>query len=253
MKKSRAEVEARQKDILAMVGERGEISVAELAQKLGVSLLTIRRDLQCLEEEALLERFYGGVRRGGNLKTEEAADKAAACCDRIAKYAASLVGDGDSIFINTSSTALRIIPYIKSRNVTVITNNGNAIHVPHQPDLSIILTGGELRYMKGAMVGDYALASLSRVIAKKCFVGCSGLSLESGMTTENANEVNTNEMMLNRVTDRAYILADHRKIGKKSSFVSWPIENVTDVITDTETADQAARQFEQSGIRIYRV
>lgn len=253
MKRSRSEVEERRKEILMMVGENGEVTVAELAKRLNVSLLTVRRDLQYLEDEAFLERFYGGAKRGANLKEEEVKSEVDVCREGIARYAASLVEDGDSIFINTSSTVLRMIKYIKSRNVTVITNNGNAISGVHPPNVSIILTGGELRHRKGAMVGDFAIGSLSKVTAKKSFIGCSGVSLESGMTTEAANEVNINEMMFSRVTDRAFILADHQKIGKNSSFVSCPVENITDVITDTHVSDDMAEKFKKLGVRLYRV
>lgn len=253
MKRSRLEVEERRKKILTMVGENGEVTVAHLSESLGVSLLTVRRDLQYLEDEAFLERFYGGAKRGAHLKEQEVRAEVDVCRETIARYAASLVEDGDSIFINTSSTALRMIKYIKSKNVTVITNNGNAIHSVLPSNLSIILTGGELRHMKGAMVGDFTLASLSRVTAKKSFIGCSGVSLESGMTTENANEVQINETMFSRVTDRAYILADHLKIGKNSSFVSCAVENITDIITDTHVPDLVAEEFKQSKIRMYRV
>jgi DeoR/GlpR family transcriptional regulator of sugar metabolism len=253
MKKSRSEVEQRRKDILTIVSENGEASVAELSDKLKVSPLTIRRDLQFLEDENFLERFYGGAKRGANLKEDEVRAEIDVYRETIAKYAASLVEDGDSIFINTSSTALRMIKYIKSENVTVITNNGNVINGVHPPNLSIILTGGELRYMKGAMVGDFALNSLSRVTAKKSFIGCSGISLQSGMTTELANEVQINEIMFSRVTERAYILADHLKVEKNSSFVSCPINKITDIITDTQVSDDVAEAYKQNGIRMHRV
>jgi len=253
MKKSRSEVEERRRQILTMVGENGEVTVAELADRLNVSLLTVRRDLQYLEDEAFLERFYGGAKRGVNLKAEEVKNEVDVCREGIARYAASLVEDGDSIFINTSSTVLRMLKYIKSKNVTVITNNGNAINSVCPPNVSIILTGGELRNRKGVMVGDFAIPNLSKITAQKSFIGCSGVSLESGMTTEAANEVNINEMMFSKVTGKAFILADHQKIGKNSSFVSCPIENITDVITDTRVPDSMAEEFKKLGVRLHRV
>ena len=162
------------------------MTVSTLAEQLQVSPLTIRRDLQYLEEHKLLERFYGGARTGG---AEEARKNSRELRkERIARYAASLVEDRDSIFINTSSTALAMVKYIKSRRVTIITNNGNIINEENPSQATIILLGGELRYMKGAMVGDFAKNNLSQVTAKKSFIGCSGLSPDIGMTTEMVSE-----------------------------------------------------------------
>lgn len=94
-------------------------------------------------------------------------DIVSVCRDLIARYAASLVEDGDTIFINTSSNALKLIAYVKSQNVTVITNNGKAINHEKADGVSIILTGGELRYPKEAMVGDFALRNLQNILPKK--------------------------------------------------------------------------------------
>lgn len=79
---------------------------------------------------------------------------------------AGLVEDGDSILLNTSSTALAMVKYITSRNVTIITNNGNIINEENPSQATIVLLGGELRYQKGAMVGDFTKNSLAYVAAK---------------------------------------------------------------------------------------
>ena len=82
-----------------------------------------------------------------------------------------MVEDGDTIFINTSSTALAMVPYIHAKNVVVITNNGNAITIPHSAEVTIILTGGELRHIKGTMVGEFALDNINMVSTRKTFLG----------------------------------------------------------------------------------
>lgn len=81
----------------------------------------------------------------------------------------------------------------------MITNNGRAIDAERGQGVNVILTGGELRYPKEAMVGDYAIRNLQTVIAKKAFVGCSGIDAVMGMTTENANEVTINQLMVRNV------------------------------------------------------
>lgn len=252
MKKSRSEVEERRKKILALISEQGEVEVAPLAEKFQVSLLTIRRDLQILEDERYLERFYGGARRGAKLAEQFVKNEQDLIRESIARYAASFVEAGDSIFINTSSTALRMVKYIK-QNVTVITNNGNIINMATPPNVTVVLTGGELRYKKGAMVGDFALSSLLRVTAKKSFIGCGGLSAGVGMTTEILNEVNINQAMFERISGKAYILADSSKIGRNRSFVSCPTERITDIITDFEAPKEELDKFRSRGIMIHQV
>lgn len=251
MKRSRKLLKKRRSQILEIVEKLGDVKVLDLAENLGVSPITIRRDLLYLEDRKLLSRYYGGVKVRQEEKLDEV-DEIEICKQKIAKYAASLVEDGDTIFINTSSTALAMIEYITAKDVTVLTNNGNAINHQRSSSLTIILTGGELRHIKGTMVGDPALDSINRTTAKKSFVGCSGLSVEIGMTTEFFNEVKINEAMLTRVVGEAYILADHTKFCKKSSFTSCPIEKIKNIITDDHISGEIIRQYEEKGIKIHQ-
>ena len=193
MKMSRSIVNSRREKVLEIVRENGDVTVNHLAEKFQVSPLTIRRDLQFLEDHRLLERFYGGARNSNQVGEGNGENPRLFRKEKIARYAASLVEDGDSIFINTSSTALAMVKYITSRNVTIITNNGNIINEKNPSQATVVLLGGELRYVKGAMVGDFAMNNLTQVTARKSFMGCGGLCPDTGMTTELLNEVNLNQ------------------------------------------------------------
>ena len=107
MKRERAYVEGRRKQILALMKENPAVRVDELAEKFQVSLITIRRDLQYLEEKNLLVRFYGGAVSAKAEKKEDG--EISVYRNLIAKYAASLVEPGDSLFINSSRNALQIL------------------------------------------------------------------------------------------------------------------------------------------------
>lgn len=253
MKVSRSIVNSRREKILEIIRSDGNVSVTALQEQFQVSLLTIRRDLQYLEDHKLLERFHGGARNGKYHPEWEQRNEVELFREKIAAYAATLVDDGDSIFINTSRTALCIVKYITAKNVTIITNNGLIINEENPSKATVILLGGELRYVKGAMVGEFALNNLNRVTAKKSFVGCSGLSCEMGMTTELLNEVNINELMFSRVTGTSYILADHTKFGNKSSFVSCPVEAISNIITDIKAPSDLVGKFRKKGIEVYQV
>lgn len=251
MKREKAYVDGRRKKILDFLQQNPKIRVDELAEKLDVSVVTIRRDLRFLEEENMVKRFYGGAKVKKEVPKEK--DTVSECRELIARYAASLVEDGDSIFINTSRNALQLISYVKSSNVTVITNNGKAINHEKSDGISIILTGGELRYPKEAMVGDFAVRNLQNIFAKKTFVGCSGISVKSGMTTEIANEVNVNQLMIEHATQEVYILADHTKIGHSSSFTSCDISKVKHLITDEFAPEEELERMRMRGVQVHQV
>lgn len=251
MKRERAYVDKRRNKILEIMEKQPEIRVEELIKILEVSPATIRRDLQYLEDHQKLVRFYGGA--SVKQRKDQEKDEVALYRDLIARYAASLVESGDTLFINTSSNALEMLRYIKKNNVTVITNNGRAINYEHQDGISVILTGGELRYPKEVMAGDFAIRNLQAIFAKKSFVGCSGISEECGMTTEIANEVNINELMINNTLKETYILADHTKIGKNSSFISCAINQISNLITDELAPKDELELIQAAGVKIHIV
>lgn len=250
MKREKAYVDGRREKVLELLRKNPQLRADELADLLDVSVVTLRRDLRWLEEAKKVTRFYGGAKA---LPGTMPPDKVAACRDAIAKYAAALVEDGDTIFINTSRNALKMISYISCRNVTVITNNGKALNHDKADGVSVILTGGELRYPKEAMVGDFALRNLQHIFAKKAFIGCSGISVKTGTTTEIANEVNVNQLMVDHATKDVYVLADHTKIGRSSSFTSCGIRKVKHLITDEFASEEELETMREQGVCIHRV
>ncbi len=110
-----------------------------------------------------------------------------------------------------------------------------------------------MRHPKEALVGDFAIRNLQSVYAKKAFVGCSGISARVGMTTEIANEVNVNELMVEHAGQEVYLLADHTKIGHNSSFTSCGIEMVKNLITDEMAPEEELEQMRAQGVKVYQV
>lgn len=250
MKRNKALVDERRNQILEAIKQDESLSVEALAHQFNVSPLTIRRDLQYWEEKKCLQRFYGGAAFCMDLnKTDE---EQALMNERqlIGKVAASFVEDHDVIFINTSSTALGMIPYIKNKHVTIITNNGKAINIDHDLNVNIVLSGGEIRIPKESLVGDFAINNISRMSAKKSFLGCSGLSSLSGMTTQNLQEVAINELMMNRVSQKVFILADHTKIGNESAFISGTLDKIHTLITSNKANQDELNTFEAMNIQV---
>ncbi|MDD7267968.1 MAG: DeoR/GlpR family DNA-binding transcription regulator [Lachnospiraceae bacterium] len=248
MKRELALVMERRDQLIRLLGEEPDCRVEEMAKRLGVSLITVRRDLQYLEEKKLLTRFYGGARLSAKGLRE--LNDVAYYRDLIARYAATLIRERDSLFINTSMNALALTQYVTAQNVTVITNNGKAITQEHGSGVSILLSGGELRFPKEALVGEYAVQNLKNIFAKKAFIGCSGISARTGTTTEIVNEIRINQLMMEHAAEAVYILADHTKIGRNNGFACYPISQIKHVITDEKADPQEVEAMRAQGIEV---
>ena len=189
MKNSKSVVFKRQQALLKLLKERKTIDVDTASQKLAVSPTTIRRDLDMFEQQHLVERFHGGAKLlEGTLHEEDTTSKDRAFVDReqkeaIARYAAELISDGDTIFMNSSSTALLMLDYLKGKHVIIVTNNAGVIGYPHDPLVTILLTGGEIYQRRKTLIGEFALQTLTKINANKVFLGVGGISVEGGLTT----------------------------------------------------------------------
>jgi DeoR/GlpR family transcriptional regulator of sugar metabolism len=116
----------------------------------------------------------------------------------------------------------------------------------------LVFTGGELRFPKEAMVGDFALNNLNKVTASKCFLGCNGITSDEGLTTAVLQEATINNIMLTRVTGPKYILADRSKIGRRLSFIYGQLRDISLLITDTEVSPNLVEELRQT-IEVFQV
>lgn len=246
MKKSLAEVNTRRDQLFSELVSNPSIKVSDLAIKLKVSELTIRRDLLFLEQKNMIERFYGGARLVSPSKQTDADQRLSRIKHAMARRAAEMVDSGDTIFVNTSSTALLTLGYLKDKEVTVITNNGRALFNNYPSNITIILSGGELHPPKNTLTGDFAIQTLSQVHVSKAILGCSGFSIENGMTTSMHHEMQINKIMLSNCRGKRILLADHSKLGHNANYSSGSAHEIDMLITnDADNHDYAHRiQFE---------
>lgn len=259
MKNSRSIVLHRQQNLLQLLQNEQEIDVDTAAKKLDVSPTTIRRDLIMFEKQHLVERFHGGARLIKDtsqpddledtsippLKESHLEQK-----DIIARYAVNLIDDGDTIFMNSSSTTLRMLDYLKGKRVIIVTNNGNALDYPHDPLVTVILTGGEINPRRHSLVGDFALNTLTKINADKTFIGVGGISVASGISTSVLSETAVNSMMMQRCKKKCYVLAIPKKIGREHNFLSGGIENVDTLVTCTGGDQNEVNNLRKHGIEV---
>ncbi len=254
MRNSQAVIDKRREHILKLLEYRENVSIEELAEQLKTSTITIRRDLEFFEEKNLIERHRGGASMNkNNFTTNIFSSNLALNKHAIAKAAARFVENGDTIFINTSSTALLMLEYISAKQVTIVTNNARAIFCESKENLFVVLTGGELRMPKESLVGDFAINNLNRVKASKSFLGCSGISTKGGFTTAVLQEVAINEVMLHNTIGLKFVLADTNKVGKTHSFLSGSIKDIDYLITDTVADESEVKNLRNSGLKVIQV
>ena len=247
VRKSKSFVAQRRETITNILMERGRISVAELASKLDISPLTVRRDLDHLEEQGIATRRYGEAIFAGSAPAAVPAGRLAKIRELIAREAAKLVGDRESVFINTSGTALGCLPHITAEAVTVITNSGraNAIEVP--ATMTVLLTGGEVRAARSVMSGTFALNNIKMVSPQWCFLGCAGITPTAGTTSLTLQEATVNALMVER-SEHHVLLMDSSKIGVEAGFRYASVQDIDLLITDSDADPEALEALRAAGI-----
>ena len=251
MKRDRQSVNARHSEMLALIRQRQEILVDELCRIFNVSAMTVRRDLQVLEEQGKISRFHGGAaveqqQAGSSERTD-----ISLCRGWIARYAASLVRDGERILINGSDTALALLDHLQGRHVTVYTNNGHAVGRNYPEAIELRLFGGTLRDSH-IMTGDLTLRNLIDVHVNKAFLGCTGISPEGEILCGVPSELGVNETMIAHA-DAYYILADHSKIGRSSPYASFRLEKKGCIITDESAPIAVTDRLRGNGMEVIRI
>ncbi|MBF0900240.1 MAG: DeoR/GlpR transcriptional regulator [Atopobium sp.] len=247
MATSRSFVASRRSSIMSLLEQYRQVSVSDLADRFEVSSLTIRRDLDELEAQGLISRSYGMATLLDPLSTGLSSNQVTAKF-KLAQAASKLIKDGDTVFINTSSTAIKVLEFITAETITVVTNNGSVLAADYPPSMTVLVTGGEVRPAKKSMTGDFALASINQIRAAKCILGCSGISAERGLTTLVSNEMRVNSLMLKH-SEQHIVLADASKLGVNSSFQYGSPADIDVLMTDESASISQVAALEAAGVR----
>lgn len=232
--------------IVSHVRRHGSARVAELAERLDVSEMTIRRDLDILAENGLIEKVHGGA----TIRYERAADepgfetKASQNIDEkraIAAAAAVLTGVGAAIGLTAGTTTAHLAAeLITVPDLTVVTNSvrvADVFHAHQRSDRKVILIGGE-RTPSDALVGPIAVRALSGFHLDSVFMGVHGMDERAGFTTPNLLEAETNQAFV-ASTDELVILADHTKWGVTGLATIADLEQAAVCVSDGGLTDEA--------------
>lgn len=250
--------EERLKKIAEYVQNQSRASVQELCSLFEVSESTVRRDLTELEDRKLLKRTHGGALDLRSVSFEptysEKEDIYKEEKSHIAKKAAELIQDGDSLIIDAGTTTSYLASeLVKFHDLTVVTNSINLIQkLSSIPDIEIMSTGGMLRKNTMALVGPAAEDSLNRIRVDKAFIATNGFDVNEGLTTPNIVEASIKQKMIN-VADQVYIMADHSKIGHISFAKFGRCSDIDACITGNAISEEHKIEFEKNSIKLYLV
>ncbi len=219
----------------------------ELSHMLDVSEATVRRDLEYLELEGVVERTHGGAILSQRMRLEpEYIQRAARHVDEkraIGTLAASLLEDGDIVFINSGTTTTQIIQHIPAdMNLTIFTNNLQAALEIGDVGFELILLGGAFQSKSNSVAGRFALQVLDQVYADKTFIGVDGISLKHGCTVPSNDEAEIICKMLERTQGVKSLVVDHSKWGVVSNFEVARLDQIQRLITD-DGLDSHAREM----------
>lgn len=223
----------RRKKILELLHLKELVYLDELVEYTGVSLATVRRDLKLFEEEGQVEILQGGAAKilvnVAELNVKEKLVINQEMKELAAGYAATLVNDGQFIFIGPGTTENWMFQGLTGKNVTVVTNGALHIDKIIENKINTHILGGDLINDISVLVGYEALQQIEKMNFDKSFIGVSGFTLQTGATTSQSGVAEINKLVISR-SRKSYLLLDSTKLGKDSNYTFAKPEDFESII-----------------------
>ncbi|MFZ0361504.1 MAG: transcriptional repressor AgaR [Terriglobales bacterium] len=251
--------EERRREILGVLHRDGRVLVKDLARQFRISQITIRKDLEFLDGQGVIQRTHGGalpVQSGAlldpTLREKEKLHRKQKT--EIALAAARLVEDGQSVLLDSGTTTTAIARALKHSlntraRLTVITNAINIAAELAGTNIEVILTGGTLRKNSFSLVGPLAERTLRQLSADILFLGVDGFDTAAGLFTPNLLESEVNRTMV-EIARRTIAVCDSSKFGRRSLCNIMPVAAVHEVITDTQILKSDLRALKAAGVKV---
>lgn len=241
--------------ILQKLDSNGQVEVTGLSRELNVSEVTIRNDLNKLEQKKVLIRTRGGAFKSERVGIDSNIyDKNKLFYEekrRIGQAAAELIEEGDTIILDSGSTTIEITKHLaRFTNLTIITNALNiAISLAEMKNVNVIVPGGILRRNSLSLVGATAEETFQNYFCDKLFLAVDGFNLTHGLSTPNAEEAYLNRIMI-KIAKKVIVVVDSSKFLKRSFAVIAPIAKIDIVITDSGISSKDQKELENAGVRV---
>lgn len=245
----------RRRKIISILEERSSVMVPELSKIFDVTEETVRRDLEKLEMEGLLKRTYGGavavestnmelplkIREVTNIENKQS----------IGIKVAGFIEDGNTIALDSSTTALQVAKHIKSkRRITVITNSMNIVYeLSNAKDCMVISTGGNLRPSSMGFVGRLAEESIKKFNVDKAIISCKGVHMDREVTESNEAEAEVKKAMV-EAADKVFLLVDSTKFNRISFVNMLKLEQVGTIFTDKKLNEEWEQLLSERNVEL---
>ena len=245
----------RMERVLRMLETRDSVHVAELSEAFAVSEVTVRSDLSELARQGLVARVRGGVRALQRGQSELAFDLRlrleAGRKQAIARAAAAMVGEGEAIALDSSTTAYYLALELRAKRELVVVTNGLLIAaaLAEAPGITVVVTGGMLRAQAMSLVGDLGVDALRSTRINKGFLGARGLSLERGLMDLDPEEVRIKQQMA-EVCERVVGIFDGTKWHRSALLSFVPPDRVDAIVTDSGAPDELVQAWRARGVEV---
>jgi DeoR family transcriptional regulator, fructose operon transcriptional repressor len=238
-----------------MLDKSEAITIKDIVNKCKVSEITARRDLISLEQKGIIKRTHGGAILTSGLpelfgfdnKAREHREQKVEIC----KFAASLIEDNDTIYMDCGTTVFFLARFItRFKNLRVITNSLPVVSelIPY-PQLKIYLIGGELDNDRKALYGSMTENLIARYKADKAFIGAGGVSLENGLSSVDEKEASITTKMA-EAAKKVFLLCDSSKIENNSYFTYSSVSVLTNLVTDAGISQEHLNLYRNKGINV---
>lgn len=244
----------RHNQIVSLINKQGTVKNTQLIELFGISIETVRRDLEYLEQQGYLRRVYGGAVVSNSLHSEpEYASRTKVCHEEknaIAAEAAKLICAKDTVYLGVGTTVQAMVQYMKGLGEFAVFTNAlrTAVELSEIPGCSVILPGGQLRSKELTLSGFPAEENLDRFNVDKAFIGIGGIT-EDGVTDFHIGEAGVHRKLIKNAR-QAIVLADSSKLGVRAMNNVCPLDEIDIVITDHNASKQAIRALEQAGVQV---
>lgn len=245
----------RHKLIIEQLKEDGYVKVQELSKKLGVSEVTIRKDLKQLESKKLLYRNHGSASSLSSIISDKHIDVKEKLFteekSRIAKAANKLLEPNDKIIIASGTTLFAFANEINvTESLTVITSSVKvSLALCYDPHIEIIQLGGIMRKNSVSVIGHYAENVLGSLSCNKLFLGVDGIDFDYGMTTSDMSEARINQQMID-AAQKIIVLTDSSKFGKRGFCKICDINKIHHIITDSNAPAHMIEMMREREIEV---
>lgn len=236
--------------ILEEVNKNDIVKISDLIQKLKVSDMTVRRDLDELASSGKIIRLHGGAQsvKSGIIYEASHIEKRELHIDEkrnIAQMAAAEIQDGETIFIGPGTTLELLASYINVNYLRVVTNSLPVFEnfQKEKPQIELVLTGGTFRQRSGAFIGGLTNETIEKLKFNRAFVGVNGIRNESVMTAD-TEEGQTQKVALNNARVK-YILTDYHKLNKDDFYQFYSLYDIDCLITNHEVTDEILAHYQQ--------